>query len=38
VIVLWSAIVHAAFGWALAGPPFIYLADFEAAHGESGSQ
>jgi hypothetical protein len=26
VIVLWSAIVHAALGWALAGPPFIYLA------------
>jgi uncharacterized protein (DUF2062 family) len=25
VIVLWSAIVHAAIGWALAGPPFIYL-------------
>jgi len=25
VIVLWSAIVHAALGWALAGPPFIYL-------------
>jgi uncharacterized protein (DUF2062 family) len=25
VIVLWGAIVHAALGWALAGPPFIYL-------------
>ena len=25
VVVLWSAIVHAALGWALAGPPFIYL-------------
>jgi uncharacterized protein (DUF2062 family) len=25
VIVLWSAIVHAALGWALLGPPFIYL-------------
>ena len=26
VSVLWVAIVHAAIGWALAGPPFIYLA------------
>jgi uncharacterized protein (DUF2062 family) len=25
VIVLWSAILHAALGWALLGPPFIYL-------------
>jgi uncharacterized protein (DUF2062 family) len=25
VIVLWGAVVHAALGWALAGPPFIYL-------------
>jgi hypothetical protein len=25
VIVLWSAIVHAALGWALLGPPFICL-------------
>jgi hypothetical protein len=26
VSVLSSAIVHAALGWALAGPPFTYLA------------
>jgi len=26
VRVLWSAIVHAALGWAVAGPPFIYVA------------
>jgi hypothetical protein len=26
VLVLWSAIIHAALGWALLGPPLIYLA------------
>jgi hypothetical protein len=27
VIVLWSGIVHTALGWALIGPPIIYLLD-----------